>query len=132
MGNTAETLLRQYSMLIQLTEKQLELTNAERYDEQIIAINEIEKEKKEIQAQIELVFAEALNDKSLLEEYRINLTAQIEQLQILNDTLLAVISRWYGEDSKTMKQVSIHRKTLQGYGGANSSDVISYYFDEKQ
>jgi len=132
MDSAAKLLLDSYTKLAALFEKQLEIVALDRYDSQLFHLQELEQEKRQYQSIIEELSSDTLTYNSIAKNYREDIEACIKQLQQLNNALQLAITSWYNEDSKAMKQVSIHRKTLHSYGGVNDVDVISYYFDEKR
>jgi len=132
MDNATELLLGNYAQLVELYERQLLIATKERYDEQLEAIQQLEEQKSIYKVAIEQLSTRKLNDGDIIAANYDTLMAYIERIQLLNAQLQQVIMDWYNEDSQTMKQVSVQRKTLQSYGGVNDSDVISYYFDERK
>lgn len=132
MDNATELLLDSYAGLVQLYEQQLLIATKPRYDEQLEAIQQLEEQKSNYKSTIDQLSATNLNEEDNIAANRDAMMTYIEQIQLLNAQLQQVIMNWYSEDSTTMKQVSVQRKTLQSYGGINDSDIISYYFDEKK
>lgn len=132
MGNATELLLGNYAQLVELYERQLLIATKERYDEQLEAVQQLEERKSIYKVTIEQLSTIKLNDGDFIAANYDALMAYIEKIQLLNAQLQQVIKDWHSEDSHTMKQVSVQRKTLQSYGGVNDSDVISYYFDERK
>jgi len=132
MDSAAKMLMDSYAKLAALFEKQLEIVALERYDNQLSQLQELEQEKRQYQSMIEQISIDTVTYRLIVENYREDIEACIKGLQQLNNALQLAITSWYNEDSKAMKQVSIHRKTLHSYGGVNDVDVISYYFDEKR
>jgi len=132
MVSGAELLLNSYKQLIELFEKQLSIANQERYDDQLTQIIVLEKDKKDYQSAIDQFHQNQEEFDAIITVHRSEIKQYIERLQAMTVELQRIINSWYRNDSQTMKQVSLHRKTLLSYGGVNRSDIISYYFDEKQ
>lgn len=134
MDNTQveSKLLHAYRDLISLHQEQLHIATMERYDDQIVHIQNFEKKKTDTQALIQNMLNDINGYSSLSEQVRDQLSDNITELQGLNDQVQHIVDGWYSEDSKSMKQVRVQRTTLQAYGGVNSSDFVSYYFDDKK
>lgn len=131
MDNATELLLSSYYRLLELTEKQLDLSSRNRYDEQLDEVLQLENQKNDYVAFIEQLQRESIDSIGQADQ-REEIISIIKQLRVVSYQLEQKITIWYEDDSKMMRQVSSQRKTLQAYGGINYSDVISYYFDEKQ
>lgn len=131
MAEVEEQLLDSCERLVAIQQKQLQIAQLERYDTQIDDIYQLEVVKLEHQNNIDSIRA-ATADFTLLSSYaEAKLLDNIKELSSLNDQLQFIISQWYDENSRSMRQVSVQRKTLQSYGGMYSNDVISYYIDSK-
>lgn len=132
MFKASRQLFDSYEQLVAIQRQQLAVASKDRYDEQIDEIRELEHQKLEPKAYIN----EIRMDDQLYDEIATNnqseILAYIQELQVMNTQLQHILNSWYSDASSEMQQVSVHRKTLQTYGGVNYSDVISYYFDDKK
>jgi len=132
MVDASTQLLSAYGALHELFIKQIELAEMPRYDEQIEDINELENSKRDVQILIQELRLHTADYQLISSDIKNQLVSYISDIQQLNDRLQAIINEWYREDSRSMKQVNVQRKTLQSYGGFNSNEVISYYIDSKK
>ncbi|MHA6481277.1 hypothetical protein ACX1C1_05140 [Paenibacillus sp. strain BS8-2] len=132
MDRTGQQLLESYEKLLSIQQLQLSLASKEKYDEQISDIRELERQKLAPQALINEIRLEESFYNEIVASRQTEITDYIRELQSLNEQLQKILSGWYGEASSEMQQVSVHRKTLQTYGGVNYSDVISYFIDDKK
>lgn len=125
-------LLMTYRDFISLNREQLQLATMERYDNQIIDVQDFEEKKLEYQTMIQNMLDEISGYSSLSESTREQLINDVIELQQLNQQLQHIFNFWYSEDSRSMKQVRVQRTTLQVYGGVNNADFVSYYIDDKK
>ncbi|MFC6334898.1 hypothetical protein ACFP56_19890 [Paenibacillus septentrionalis] len=125
-------ILSSYQALHDLYNKQLELAEQPRYDEQIDDLYTLEESKRELQLTIQeqrMITSDYEMLSSLIKD---ELMQIIESIHRQNERLQAIIEAWHSEDSRSMKKVNVQRKTLHSYGGLNSHEVISYYIDSKK
>jgi len=125
-------LVASYHSLQQLYARQIELAEKPRYDEQIDEVYALENSKRELQLVIQEQRLNTFDYETIPSETKEVLLRLITSTQQMNDRLQAMIGQWYKEDSRSMKQVNVQRKTLHSYGGINSNEVISYYIDSKK
>lgn len=130
MDNSIHRMTELYKRLIDIGEQQISLFQLSQSEDAFSNINVLEKEKTTLFTELEIL------TKNQLELYSVEdqetLRQLMETLLNVNDMLRIHINNRYNNATKEMKQVSMHRKTLNSYGGANSIDVIPYYFDEKK
>lgn len=125
-------LFKSYEQLLAIHRQQIVIASKERYDEQIDEIRELELQKVDSKASINGIrMHDQLYDEIVI-NHEAEISAYIQELQSMNIQLQLIFESWYSEASSEMQQVSVHRKTLQTYGGVNYSDVISYFVDDKK
>lgn len=132
MDDSKKQLLNSYRQLVILSQKQIDIAAKDSYDEQLDEIKSLEEGKTKCISSINQIRLNGELYNRIIEEHSETVARYIEQLSELNETLIQRINLLYAEASKSMKQVTTQRRTLQSYGGVNFSDVISYYFDEKK
>jgi hypothetical protein len=132
MDKSYQQLMDSYEQLVSIQRTQLSLASMDRYDEQIAEIRELERQKLAPQALINGIRLDDRLYNEVVANNQTEISACIQELQASNAQLQKIFSGWYGEASSEMQQVSVHRKTLQTYGGVNYSDVISYFIDDKK
>ena len=120
-----------YSSLISCGSKQLVLLEAGLKDNIFNEVVELEKFKDDEFKKLSALTIEA-DMTELSEDVKRELIQHIYRFNEVNSRLETQLKSLYKDASKEMKQVSTHRKTIESYGGANSPDVISYYFDLKK
>jgi len=116
--------------MLALLNLQLELVNGSVSDENLDEIHRIESDKQQLRTAIDELIKQ--NGYSLTEHQKQQLIQIIELLQLKTNQLQNQVTALYEENSKSMKQVSTHRKTLKAYGNIQNSDIVSFYFDEKK
>lgn len=132
MANNEEQLLQSYQMLVELQQKQVDIARLERFDDQIDQIKQLDQQKLPYKAAINSIRLDSSDYATVTSTYITELTRLVAELQQQNENLQSIMSKWYDEDSDSMKQVNTQRLTLQTYGGVNYSDVISYFIDDKK
>ncbi len=132
MDNAAATFIDTYKKLLVLSEQQWKIVNHSNEADQIVEFQALELQKQECQAVIERIASDIQVYSSIADKHREQIITFIEQLQTVHNRLQQHITNQHAEDSQEMKKVANLRKTVQAYGGLNNSDIISYYFDEKQ
>lgn len=132
MVKAKHQLFKSYEQLLAIHRQQIVIASKERYDEQIDEIRELELQKVDSKASINGIrMHDQLYDEIVI-NHEAEISAYIQELQSMNIQLQLIFESWYSEASSEMQQVSVHRKTLQTYGGVNYSDVISYFVDDKK
>lgn len=132
MDDTRDQLLDSYRQLVVLFQEQIAIAKKESYDEQFDEIKTLEEKKVKHFSDINHTRLNTDLYESLMEKHSGTIAQYIDELRELNDVLIQRINELYAEASRSMRQVTTQRKTLQSYGGVNYSDVISYYFDERK
>lgn len=132
MDDTRGQLLDSYRQLVVLFQKQIAIAKKESYDEQFDEIKTLEEKKVKHFSDINHTRLNTDLYESFVERHSETITQYIDELRELNDVLIQRINELYAEASRSMRQVTTQRKTLQSYGGVNYSDIISYYFDERK
>jgi hypothetical protein len=132
MDKAKQELFDSYEQLVLVQRMQLLIATKEKYDEQIDDIRELDRQTIVPKASINRIRMEDQLYNDIVVNNRVEITAYILEMQAINAQLQHIFNEWYSEASNEMQQVSVHRKTLQTYGGVNYSDTVSYYFDEKK
>lgn len=132
MVNFRQQLFDGYEQLVAIHRQQLAIASGERYDQQIEDIRLLEAQKLNAKSTINAIRLEIDQYNEVISANSTEISAYINELNGMNTQLQYIINNWYNEASSEMKQVSVHRKTLQTYGGVNYSDIISYYIDDKK
>lgn len=130
MADTWQLISDCYNRMLALLNLQLELVNGSVSDENLDEIHRIESDKQQLRTAIDELIKQ--NGYSLTEHQKQQLIQIIELLQLKTNQLQNQVTALYEENSKSMKQVSTHRKTLKAYGNIQNSDIVSFYFDEKK
>lgn len=118
-----------YEQLLEINKKQVFIVNKEEYDNQLDDLNQLEEQKAEI-----ILNINTYQESNVVEigQYGDNVLSLLQEIRQINDEIYNKILFLYQQSSHTMRQVSVQRKTLNTYGGVNSYDVQSYYFDQKK
>jgi len=123
-----DTLSCSYDDLLALSTRQLEILQHIRVEDSLQELLQLDNEKQIMMSKIDLLIKDNF-DYTLSRDF---LITKLTILTSLNQQIQLKIDQWYSDDSKSMKQISVHRKTLQSYGGINDVDVVSYYIDSKK
>ena len=131
MGNLFANLLSCYEEMLEATNKQLTLLDNPELEDVLLELQKLDQAK--VQHIEKINQCGSIQDAmSFTADERLQLTAVISKIQMQSEGVKSKIDAWFKTASTSMKQVTTQRKTLNSYAGANSVDVISYYFDIKQ
>jgi len=132
MVEARQQLLDCFEQLVTIQRQQLGVASRERYDGQLDDIKELERQKLVPQTLINGIRMEKRLYDEIVANNQAEISAFIQELQTANTQLQHIFNAWYREASSEMQQVTVHRKTLQTYGGVNYSDVVSLYLDDRK
>lgn len=132
MVNSLGEIIKDYELLVDLMQKQLDLLRENLSEDKLERFEELSQDWTRISLRIDQKVFDMGGYTSIPQHDQEIIRDLISKMEKLSFEINSSLAEQHNSDAETMKKVKMNQTTLRSYGGVGGGESIPLYFDERK